>query len=645
MPSGISARTSSAKSRLLLAGIGIALSTAYYSYVLIRIDPALVYYQQCPVFLTTLEFFQGFLGRPGGMTEYASVFFSQLNCCPRLGALVITASAALLCLATDRLLAVMSSRRIAPWLAAVPAVMMLVAYNRYNFRFTACVAVLIVLALANVYVRIPWRKPAARLFVFLFFSSAVFWLAAGGFCLLFAGLCGLFEISRRQRYVLGAACILLSPALPIAAALLFYDVSFARSFVLWMPFEGGLLPSLGALKYPPAWVYVSMLVHLPLAAVLAWQWENLLRMAGPVARHESALLSILPSCGFLVVAAGVIYLSFDAGVSRWLKIGESGENGKWEVVLSEAHALESELYDRFVKAEVERALYHTGRLSNDLFKYPQAPNASALEAPMHHRIASIWTPYQTGTGKLTSLFADTYLKVGQLNRAHQMLQVAYEYHGPQPRLLQQIARANILGGRPDVARIYLSALRENMLYRKWADDYLLRLAHDPKNARDPELEAIRPFLLNRDYLYLNLRGASYRQELLQCLDRNRHNRMAYELLMADLLLNKEIEQFAANLQFLEDCGVKELPQPYMEALLILAGSTQDANLIEDCDKLTDRKSQDRYFNFARVLEECRLRGLPRKEATARLLPEYGDSYYFYNVFGYSVHQPTTEASK
>ena len=46
-----------------------------------------------------------------------------------------------------------------------------------------------------------------------------------------------------------------------------------------MPFEGGLLPSLGALRYPPAWVYVSMLLYLPLAVVIAWQWLSMAHTA------------------------------------------------------------------------------------------------------------------------------------------------------------------------------------------------------------------------------------------------------------------------------------------------------------------------------------------------------------------------------
>ena len=95
----------------------VVLLGLFYLHVWLIINPALVYEIRCPVFLTSLGFFKSFLPRPGGLVEYLSIFCSQFNYYPWAGALIITLTAGLICLATRGVLRAMGTGRgAAAWL-------------------------------------------------------------------------------------------------------------------------------------------------------------------------------------------------------------------------------------------------------------------------------------------------------------------------------------------------------------------------------------------------------------------------------------------------------------------------------------------------------------------------------------------------
>ena len=61
--------------------------------------------------------------------------------------------------------------------------------------------------------------------------------------------------------------------------------------------------------------------------------------------------------------------------------------------------------------------------------------------------------------------------------------------------------------------------------------------------------------------------------LLRLLKRNRHNRMAFEYLMAHYLLTDKLEKLVANLYRFGDFDYPQLPRHCQEALIIYQETT------------------------------------------------------------------------
>ena len=111
-----------------------------YLYVLLVIEPRLIYHSfgnfiTYPAFSVDWEFLRNSLSYPGGIVEYAGGFLSQLYYFSWLGALVITAIALLIYIAT-RILIRLSTTEKLKLLCYIPVVFLLMSYNRYDIKST-----------------------------------------------------------------------------------------------------------------------------------------------------------------------------------------------------------------------------------------------------------------------------------------------------------------------------------------------------------------------------------------------------------------------------------------------------------------------------------------------------------------------------
>jgi hypothetical protein len=199
------------------------------------VGPHLIYQYQTPVFLMTGDFFKQCLVRPGGPAEYASLFLSQFCYYPWLGALIIAAVAWCICRLTRSFLKRVAGGEVSPWLSHLPAVFLLMLHGQYDYRMLPSVAILVALLFVNLYVHVGWSVPR-RATLFAGMTVLLYWLA-GGICVLFGALCGVFELVVNRRLALGALLILCAPVAPLAFALGSYGVDSSEAFVNLHPFR------------------------------------------------------------------------------------------------------------------------------------------------------------------------------------------------------------------------------------------------------------------------------------------------------------------------------------------------------------------------------------------------------------------------
>jgi len=640
-----------------LASVGsLVFFVPFFLYLWLRVDPALIYHRVVSRFYLSdwrwihpglverrfhfmplvmyPESLAGFL-YPGGLVEYLAAAISDTYYVSWLGALALTAAAWLLWLATAGLITALGGRRDNP-LALVPAMLMLLLCNQFDNPLALGLGVLVALAAANGYLRLGARSAWTRLALFLAMSAVVYYVAGGAY-LLFAVVCGLYELLHARRRSLGAVCLALGLLIPWLGA------------TCWCPVEGTgaaarLLPLLaeedGRLRLlrPNRKLSVT-LVGLALTLLMALFVALCLPSRGGAgrARRRRAERSregreagerptrlrrttfdfcLVPLLMGVIAFAAAVPL-FAARRAAVLRMDLAVEEGRWSDVLDGARRWPGGSPVAPIQHDVIHALYRTGRLPDDLFAYVQDIDGLILLA--HER-----------QGLDLSKQARTYFELGRVNEAERLAQNWLEGFGVRPQLLRLLARINIVKRRPAAARAYLAALRRFRYARPWADDLLRRLDDDPLLTSDPEVSRIRSVMLTDDDVIR--RGWSDTEDRwLVLLKRNRKNRMAMEHLMAYYLLSLRPDKVAANIHRLDDFDYVGIPRHYEEAILLHRYRSKKE--VDLHGRAISAETTVRFDAFLRDLAECRRLAPGNPKAGAEELRDaYGDTYYYYFLF-------------
>jgi len=606
----------------------------FYLYVRLRIGPHLLYHQQCPAFLTTLEFFRSFLDRPGGLLAYVSAFLAQFNYYPWVGALVLTLTASLICLSTHGLLGFLAGRRVPLWVALVPAVGLLLLHNRYQYDPGTGTALLAALALVNAYVRWVPRRTLPGVAAFLV-SSLVVYAFGGSAYVLYAVLCGVFELVKKRRIFLGVLCLLCS-GVPYVFSIYSYEVGPAAAFAPLLPFREGVSPSLRGILALPRALHLALVLFFPLAAVAAGLYARRTDTTRtpvrdgspplPTAQPTSTWMLLLPELLSVIAVAAVLW-SFDDVAKTRLEIDYYAQQGNWKLVLEKAHRLPPARWTDLVMYDVNRALYHTGRLLDEMFSYPQRRERDGLL--LGHVKAG------PQIGRYCLKIAGLYFELGHVNRAQGSAHIALEVLGEHPEVLKLLAKIYIVKGQVPTARRCLGALRKNLLYRNEAAAWLDRLEVDPDMTSDEELRRVRTVMLRTDPLVGSLEVSDFEGMLLQLLRTNPKNRMAFEYAMAYSLWSGQLANVVTNLGRLGDFNYSGIPRHCEEAIVVFQQANPEQSGIPSDLHVSDETIERAGEFFEDLTRYVTAGRLDRERASKALAERYGNNYFFYRVFGFS----------
>ena len=625
--------------RLGVVAYGAALLAAFYFYVLLRVRPELFYHQDPTVFLFDSHFFRGFWDQPGGAVEYVSAFLSPLFVYGWLGALVVTSLVTLICLATRQFLAALSGvgGQVIFW---VPALLILMVLGQYCHPVRLCVGLFVVLVFTNVYVRMGNAGLAVRVTAFVVVSALTYYAVAGLY-VVFALLCGIFELMVKRQRWLGVSCVLCAVVVPAAAGVWLFDVTVRDAY------RELLLPSARYWLAVPASTKMAMtiraglLLFFPLAA-LAVTWRRPCRDS-PVAdcgtpprkdlpaetasigsRSVSRRRLAVQSAVLVVLGFGADVVSFDFPTRCLLQMADHAEHERWADVLTTVRRLSSsgiQTADVRVIFQVNRALYFSGDLLDRMFSYTQVLHSPTLTLKRKTVTDTVLaTPLECG---------DIFFDLGRINESEHMAYEALEAFGDQPRILKRLVFINVLKGEPDAARVFLAFLEHTLLHGPWARRCRRQLDADPSLSGVPGIAARRELMVARDSD--PTRQADLETVLIQLLDQNGRNRMAFEYLMAHYLLTRQVDKIAANLHRLDGFDDSRLPRHCEEALAI-ALDTPDSPELDLGNRTVPPETRQRYAGFRQALKQF---GEDASAAFVALHGEFGDSYFFSHTFGHN----------
>jgi hypothetical protein len=426
----------------------------------------------------------------------------------------------------------------------------------------------------------------------------------------------LYELLWWRRYVVGLFCLLLAAALPYVEGVLLFRVSVIDAYGEMLPLAWHIR-GWGTRERTIAAVYALYL--FPIAVALLWglgqvvipspSESKIKAKPKPAAKRKTwfrgpALQWVAGSLLLFAIAGAAAFGALDREQKALLEVHYYACHRMWPQVLQAARGSPASYVAIHA---VNRALYHTGRLHRDMFRHPQDPGALLLTGEDH--LLGYWHKF------------DTLLDLGLVNLAEKNLAECMETYGAQPMILRRFAVINMVKGKIGAARIYLGALQMTLFHGQWARDYLSRLDADPTLSGDPEIQHLRAQCLRKDD---TVQFFAREPMLLALVEQGGHNRMAFEYLMAQYLLTKQLDKLVQNMERLGEFGYAEIPPLWQEALVIYAYGTRKPLALP-----VRAEVRRRIEHFSSVFNQY---GRDKEAAFAELARDYYGSYFFYHIY-------------
>lgn len=492
------------------------------------IHPAFYLIRSYGEFYTVSWFFDSLMRFPGDPAEYLARFVTHCFAFPLLASAGMSALAAAVYYLGLR---TFGGRTQDDWIAFLPLAVLLCMHTLYEHRILFDLNVLFLLLFLRLFVRSA-RLPSIWAFaVFPLLQAGLFYLsgavAAVAFAVAAFAYLFLFEKGKPAgRWIYAAECA----AVWLAFCLLF---QFSlRDLHQETTDLGRIYP----FRYAPLALYLSVCLQ-------------------PVCRYVCDRLSpcgkarrmFLPA---MLAGTGLCLLSgFDADERNGLAVQHYALNGEWEKALE--YAAGCKYPDKDAVLYTNEALYHTGRIYDELFLYNQSLGAEGLLSAEISNYSEI-TPNQ-----------DVFLHLGALSLSIVWGTEACNVYGANPYVLKNLAKAYLAGGYPAEAEKILTLLSHTPFQREWVARYRKLAADTLLLNEDRELAACKQAqapaaLVSRQSAMLNLYLIS--QE-------NAASKMAYDYLLIGSLLDNQIDNFAASIAGLKAYGYASIPKLYMEGLI------------------------------------------------------------------------------
>ena len=586
---------------ILLFAIAVVLT-------LVWLDPALQYQARAPVFHLEWSSLRDFLPRPGGPLECLAAFLLQWYSWPWAAVLITAAVIGLSGAAVFGFFTALSREKPLhlSLLTLVPLVALQSRYYEPVLELSLGLA-LVWLVLAA-YTRRPLKRTGGQILVVWGLAALVYYVA-GGFVLLLAALSVIFELRPPQpRWTVAVAWLAGAAGIPWIA----HQLPGASGL------RAAYLQSLWLRPFPmAAALYGAALVVALLLLLRSWgQLRAGARWASRLPTSSGLRLGLVISL-ILVVA----WTTRNPHRQALLLVDYHARRQDWQAVLAQVPKLDmtgvrpNQIPAALITAylDIRRALFHTGRLSDELFALPCPSGLPLLPT--------------TGQGFYWCIPAsELLLELGHVNYAEHWAHEALEIKGERPETLKILATVNQLLDRPKAARVFLNRLACSPAHAAEARRRLARLEADPRGERDPVLQQLRSVMVKTDHPSAYLDAETL---LRDALSANPHNRMAYEYLMAHHLLNLQLDPAIRLMSRSGEVGFACLPRHYEEAWL-LRERLRPADPPAVPTLAISQAARERFQDFEE--QSHRLRN-DRSQLRAALGTDHADTFWFYYLFG------------
>ncbi|HOK99736.1 MAG TPA: DUF6057 family protein [Bacteroidales bacterium] len=284
---------------------------------------------------------------------------------------------------------------------------------------------------------------------------------------------------------------------------------------------------------------------------------------------------------------------------------------KWDKILSKAQKLHSN--DRIVNYYTNKALYYTGKLSTNLFDYPQSWGEYAL--------------FLTTLTEPNTLMdnSNIFYELGHIGAARYWAFEAQTVFENRPEILKRLAECNIILENYQAAKPFALKLSKSIVHRTIAN-YYLRLINDTTLIAQDKVIVHKRKCTPKVSVFITKQNPE--NELKMLIETNPKNRMAYEYLQTYYLLHNDVIKFVKNICNMSNIGFNFLPNIYEEGIITYYYMiNQKTDTL--CGYTISDASKYRFEGYKRALSQF---GGNFESAEPFLKETFGTTYWFYLHF-------------
>ncbi len=581
-----------------------------FLYVWIRIEPALEYQRSTPEFLLGASFLRGYLTYPGGLVNYAAAFLAQLNIQSWLGAVVFTCLCGASVVLSRWLFGTLLNWRADVTALVIPFLLLLLKDRYHAQTLVLTVGLTVALGCSVAVTSMPGKKRFPVPIDCWVAAPLLFYVAGNWVLAAFTLICCLDAAIRWKspvRAVLCLACLLAAPLWLWWSG----DAELSRVLDPWK--KGlGLGAAVAAYGFAPLVVVaISVQRALARAAEQRHSSEHKPRhgekpkgqKTGGKRGHAAWLK--LPAFG---AACAVVWFAFDPSAKARAQVDYFTARGQYAKVPPIAVGIRRDDLDPATEIQLQSALYHTGRLCEDLFSFPNQSSCAVLPG------------LSVGIEACRAQSA-VLLELGFVSDAEHYAHEALEVEGAKPEILRLLASVNLLKQRPKAARVFLTVLSQVPFQRSRAEAWLRALPEDPPPPDGSELARIRSCMFTNDLPHDALPAEPLLRQLLY---RNETNRMAFEYLMAYYLTRLQTDKIIEALPAFEFLEYRQLPRHIEEAILLHEKVLNKKVELRSCKIRPETSKRFRRFSadLDRNLEQT-------EEGRRELTRDFGDTFWYF----------------
>jgi hypothetical protein len=579
---------------------GFVLLAAYFFFAY---DTSVYDHLHQRLFLLDAHYFREFSLYPGGLSEWAFLFFNQFIRFNEFGSLFVPAVIVSVSIPVYHVLRRTGAFRQPLFPAFLPAALLLGLQNDYRFPLLVPEKSLLML----IFFWIGTSSSRSVKAALILLSGPVYYLLGGWFFLWTILLCALHEIlSSRDslRFGFAAAWLTAGLACPYIASRWMFSITLKEAYLYSVPSEYYFEPFM----FKPDFLYYAFFLSVPAlltACFIRMKFFKSKNAGGDPGRNPSGRRAA-QAAGVLLAGVCMLILTSNPQEKKKIQIDRFAGQGRWSELLSLSREIRG--YDRLVNFQVNRAMAQTGVLLDSLFTADQALGTDGL---FIDRILG---------SQISMPASDLYFDLGHVNASQVMAFEAATKFKYDPRVVMRLFMTHLINGKTGAARSYLNLIGKSLLHRGWARRNR-RLLSDSAAAADPLVRVKRLRRPKADFFIDRQHPAG---GLVRLFGENPDNKPAFDYWAACQLLERKVGNLAGNLELFTKMGYAGLPQAVEEAVLLY-------NMISP-SKIPLQKygirpqTVRRFLGFNTILARHRM---DPSGAQNILKTEFADTYWYY----------------